>query len=381
MVGKRFEALDGWRGFAALAVAVYHVPIEHPLRHLAGWKNMELFVDFFFVLSGFVIMHAWGARLDGMEAARRFAQKRFWRIWPLHFTILLAFLAIELMKLGAGNLVALPTQEAPFTNSRSWEALISNILMLQALNTHGSTTWNAPAWSISVEFWSYLLFALVLLAFRGKNLGRALLAVAALGLAGVAYFSPIYLFATHDFGLFRAVYGFFLGAATYRLMSSDRVVIEGGTGVEIAVVLALASYLMSTGVNLTSLVAPLIFAGIIMIFCEGRGALTRVLESRPVQALGLWSYSIYLVHALLFYTLRLALVGAEKVTGLNLTAGGAGNERYFSTGSLAGDLGVIAGLLALTVAISALTYRHIERRFMDNAAVPATRAGTHAATA
>ena len=84
----RYEALDGWRGIAALAIAFYHAPIAHPLREGAAWKNWELFVDFFFVLSGFVIAHAWLKRLDGTEAAKSFLSRRFWRVWPLHVTIL-----------------------------------------------------------------------------------------------------------------------------------------------------------------------------------------------------------------------------------------------------------------------------------------------------
>lgn len=370
MQAKRFEALDGWRGIAALAIAFYHAPIAHSLRAAAGWKNMELFVDFFFVLSGFVIMHAWGKRLDGAADAKVFVQKRFWRIWPLHFSILMAFLAIEVVKAAMGAVIALPSDEPTFAGSRSWAALLSNILMLQSLNLHGTTSWNGPAWSISVEFWTYLVFAGAMLAFRAR-IDRALIVIALAALAGVAWFSPIWLFATHDFGLLRAIYGFFLGAATYRLVQSGRVEITGGTGAEVAVVLALVSYLLSTGVNVTSLMAPVIFSGVILFFSQGRGLLTRVLESRPIQALGLWSYSIYLVHALLFYGLRLALVLVEKVTKLPLTAAGSGNERIFTFGSGAVDLLAIVALLAVTIAISARTYRYIERPFMAASEKPA----------
>lgn len=370
MQTKRFEALDGWRGIAALAIAFYHAPIAHSLRAAAGWKNMELFVDFFFVLSGFVIMHAWGKRLEGPAEAKVFVQKRFWRIWPLHFSILLAFLAIEVVKAALGAVIALPSDEPTFAGSRSWTALLSNILMMQSLNLHGTTSWNGPAWSISVEFWTYLVFAGAMLAFRAR-IDRALVVIALAALAGVAWFSPIWLFATHDFGLLRAIYGFFLGAATYRLVRSGRVEITGGTGAEVAVVLALVSYLISTGVNVTSLMAPVIFSAVILFFSQGRGLVTRVLESRPIQALGLWSYSIYLVHALLFYVLRLALVLVEKVTKLPLTAAGSGNERIFTFGNGAVDLLAIVALLAVTIAISAKTYRYIERPFMAGAEKPA----------
>lgn len=362
---KRFEALDGWRGIAALAIAFYHAPVMHGLRDAAGWKNMELFVDFFFVLSGFVIMHAWGKRLDGTDAARTFVSKRFWRIWPLHFTILLAFFAVEVLKSGLGAVIALPSDEPSFAGSRSWLSLLTNITMMQSLNLHGTTTWNGPAWSISVEFWTYLVFAATMLAFRA-NINRALMGMALVGLVGVATLSPIWLFATHDFGLLRAIYGFFLGAATYRLVQSGRLELEGGTGVEIAVVLALISYLTATGVNITSLLAPVIFAAVILFFSQGRGLLTRALESRPIQALGTWSYSIYLVHALLFYGLRLVLVLVEKVTKLPLTAGGVGNERVFTFGSTAFDLLAIVALMAVTIAISAKTYRFIEKPFMKD---------------
>ncbi len=363
METKRYGALDGWRGLAALAIAFYHAPIANPLREFAGWKNWELFVDFFFVLSGFVIMHAWGQRLTDAAAMRDFMQRRFWRIWPLHFAILFAFFGIELLKSGLLAFVSLPLEDGPFSGSRSWFALLTNITMTQSLNTHGTTTWNGPAWSISVEFWTYLVFAVVVLAAR-RHLDKVLLPIALLAMLAVWTLSPIYLFATHDFGLFRAIFGFFLGAATYRLVRSDRFVVEGGTGVEIAVVIALASYLLATGVNVSSLFAPFVFAGVIVVFSSGRGLLSGVLESRPVQALGLWSYSIYLVHALLYYVLRLVLIAAEKALKLPLTLSGSGNDRVFTFGSTAANLTVIALLLLVTIMISAQTYRFIERPYM-----------------
>lgn len=373
MESKRYEALDGWRGLAALAIAFYHAPIANPLREYAGWKNWELFVDFFFVLSGFVIMHAWGQRLTDASAARDFVQRRFWRIWPLHFTILFAFFGIEMLKSVLLAFVALPLEEGPFAGSRSWFALLTNITMTQSLNTHGTTTWNGPAWSISVEFWTYLVFAGVMLAAR-RHLDKVLLPIALLAMLAVWMLSPIYLFATHDFGLFRAIFGFFLGAATYRLVRSERFVVEGGTGVEIAVVIALASYLVATGLNASSLFAPFVFAGVIVVFSSGHGVLTKLLESRPVQALGLWSYSIYLVHALLYYVLRLVLIAVEKVLKLPLTQSGSGNDRVFTFGGTMADLAVIALLLLVTIVISAQTYRFIERPYMVSRPKAAARA-------
>lgn len=370
MQAKRFETLDGWRGIAALAIAFYHAPFAHPLRDLSGWKNWELFVDLFFVLSGFVICHAWGSRLKDSGGAKDFTLRRFWRVWPLHFAVLMAFVLIEVAKAGAGLVLAnLPLDDAPFTGGRSWSALVSNIVMIQSLNLHGTTTWNGPAWSISVEFWTYLIFAATMLAFGARST-RAFLVLALAGAAGIAAFSPIWLFTTHDFGLFRAMFGFFLGAVAYRLLNSGRFEIAGGTIAEIVTVLAMIAFLASTGPNRTSMLAPPVFAVLILVFARGRGHVTAALESRPVQALGLWSYSIYLVHALIYYVLRLALVFVEKVMKLPLTASGSGNERVFTLGNGILDIGAIIALLALTIWLSGKTYRLIEKPFMAGKTEP-----------
>ena len=70
----RFEVLDAWRGIAALLVAVYHFQTMHHAAFLPFVRNSYLFVDFFFVVSGFVIAHAYAGRLetrrDALEIGR-----------------------------------------------------------------------------------------------------------------------------------------------------------------------------------------------------------------------------------------------------------------------------------------------------------------------
>jgi peptidoglycan/LPS O-acetylase OafA/YrhL len=362
MHANRYETLDGWRGLAALAITFYHVPVAHALRDMAGWKNLEFFVDFFFVLSGFVICHAWGRRIAGVGDAITFMNRRFWRVWPLHIVILGAFLLIECVEWLAVRAIGLSLGDAPFTGPSSVASLLSNIVLMQSLNLHGTTTWNGPAWSISVEFWTYLAFAGVMLFAAGRT--WAMVAMAALGALVIAIFSPIWLFATHDFGLARAFYGFFAGAVAYRLISPKASDERSGSVLEIAAVLAMAVWMAGTGKNWTSMLAPIVFVGLVVVFARGGGILSRLLLSKPVQLLGLWSYSIYLVHTLIYYGLRLVLVAAEKKLGWTFTASGAGSERLFSFGGGIANATVIIALLALTIAISALTYRWIEKPFM-----------------
>jgi peptidoglycan/LPS O-acetylase OafA/YrhL len=61
---NRFEALDGWRGICACLVVLFHFHGYSPIYSWGLIRNSYLFVDFFFVLSGFVIAWNYATRLD-----------------------------------------------------------------------------------------------------------------------------------------------------------------------------------------------------------------------------------------------------------------------------------------------------------------------------
>ena len=61
-------------------------------------RHSYLFVDFFFVLSGFVIAHAYGDRLKSPLEVWQFIVRRFGRVWPLHIAVLAAFIAVAVFK-------------------------------------------------------------------------------------------------------------------------------------------------------------------------------------------------------------------------------------------------------------------------------------------
>jgi peptidoglycan/LPS O-acetylase OafA/YrhL len=80
-VNHRFVALDGLRGIAAGAVVLYHLGTATGLPWLA--PRGYLAVDFFFVLSGFVIAHAYGERLrTACLSPMQFLRVRLRRLWP-----------------------------------------------------------------------------------------------------------------------------------------------------------------------------------------------------------------------------------------------------------------------------------------------------------
>ena len=147
----RFATLDGMRGLAALVVAWAHVG---ELLGLALPPHSELAVDFFFVLSGFVIAQAYEERLASSMGLLEFIKIRVIRLHPLLMlgcAISLAVLALDSAS-GNGN--------SP--GSLAWAAIAAIFLIpLHSLDSPGAFPLDGPAWSLFAEYWVNILFALI----------------------------------------------------------------------------------------------------------------------------------------------------------------------------------------------------------------------------
>src|ERR1700709_560293 len=177
-ISTRFRALDGWRGVCALLVAAHHIEVHGFLYWQPLIRNAWLFVDFFFVLSGFVIAHAYGAHLEKGPEIKAFVIRRFGRLWPLHAAMLLALIGLELAHLAIAHGHPIPGARPAFPAGRAPSAILTNLFLVQSLGLHPYETWNGPAWSISTEFYTYLIFAAVcFVAPRFRILLSLLLAV------------------------------------------------------------------------------------------------------------------------------------------------------------------------------------------------------------
>ena len=93
---KRYETLDALRGVAALAVLIFHLSAFGLGANLA--PHAYLAVDFFFVLSGFVIAHAYGEALASSLSWFDFARRRVFRLFPLALFGAVFGLAVLLLK-------------------------------------------------------------------------------------------------------------------------------------------------------------------------------------------------------------------------------------------------------------------------------------------
>ena len=287
---SRFTALDSLRGICALIVVLFHYPIaDATIRTLPLIANGYLFVDFFFVLSGFVIASVYESRLGTGREGWSFIVRRFGRLWPLHCFVLVIFVLAASIK-----------GEVGVDECRSVGAIFTNIALVHGLGMHSCLTWNDPSWSISVEWILYIVFACIaLLKVRGWMYG----VLAAVGICVLAFLAPDGQQSTFDFGFFRGLGGFFAGCLITRLRPR-----EMGTPVEAAVVAIVVTFVCA---SVLQIFAPIVFSLAVYVFSGSSGILSRILNALPFRKLGDWSYSIYMIHPIvvavmmqfgLFYT-------------------------------------------------------------------------------
>ena len=301
---RRFEALDSLRGICAILVVMFHMPVASHWRDWALVQHGYLFVDYFFVLSGFVIAHAYAERLKTARDGGRFMVRRLGRVWPLHVLMLGAFIGLELCRLWFHIDAA-----TPFVRDRSIEAIFANLLLVQAWHILPSLTWNGPAWTLSAEVACYLIFAWLVLAApkRFRWIGAVL---AVIGGIMVLMFARRWMNTTYDYAVPRAVYGFFLGCLLQGVwMRIPRPAGWAATALEIATVLIIGGFIAWAQGPVTVAVTVL-FIGVVWVFAGEDGAVSRVLDHPALVTLGRWSFAIYMVH---MFVLTVMMIVARKL--------------------------------------------------------------------
>lgn len=213
-------ALTSVRFLLALGVVLFHYQLQWKWDTMADtglFDRARLGVDVFFILSGFVLTHAYRDALQAETLGyRRFIVARFARIYPAH----VAVLGLILMMITVAHLVGADFDEKLYNPL----GLLATLLLIHAwFPGIFVAEWNGPSWSLSAEWFVYLLFPAF--AWIGLRLARrpgvllvltALLFVA-LDLFYQAAFGDIVVHAENRMGILRIIPEFLYGIALYRL--------------------------------------------------------------------------------------------------------------------------------------------------------------------
>ncbi|MEO6388113.1 MAG: acyltransferase [Croceibacterium sp.] len=345
----RFVALDSLRGLAALSVLLFHTGNFGLIAGLAVFQHSWLLVDFFFVLSGFVIAASYGDRLAQGFSRGKFLALRLGRVVPLHLAVVAVFTAAEFLVF------------RPWLHERHdlWH-LLRGALLLDGFAQHTGNFFAPVSWSISVEI---VLYALAALLFGRGRLG----AVLAAGMVGAALAALMVQWNEPGFSFLmqRGVLGFGLGVLCYAIHRHRGKVAPSGrlSVAEIAVALAITALLhFQPFGNRTIVAADGLFALAVLAYAHDGGFGSLVLHSRPMVWLGTLSYSLYMTHLIVIIALNRGL--PRLFTALGRTDLLAAKPSTF--GLLSVELGPVAdtaltlALLALVLGISALSWRWLE---------------------
>lgn len=288
---RRFVVLDFYRFVAALGVFIFHLKnIDQGIS--PAWNgSYGLFVDMFFILSGFVISYSYPATSTGIRAYGRFMVRRIARIYPLHLLTLLAFAGLVLLG------IAGPTVHSGLAD------FVYNLFLVQAWGVTNHLSFNTPAWSISAELFCYLLFPLLmLLAASVRPIVLAIIVAAAYGILAHAWL-PIWAErsqmygANFDYGMLRALPSFLNGillTVLFRLSGPYR-----SKPVAIAGIALFLLSVLILNVFAKPDLAIILFSLAILLTAVGESAFKRFPGSAWLGRLGNTSYAIYMLHELL----------------------------------------------------------------------------------
>ena len=352
---NKLESFETYRGFAALMIAAIHFKVNSPLVNHVFANGF--FVHFFFTLSGFVIYLNYRDRISSFKSMIFFLKKRFLRLYPLHALFLIIFLSIEISKYFLEiNYEIIANNKAFSINN--YQSLIGNLFLIQTFFDYNS--FNTPSWSISAEYYTYILFALVLMFFAKKTfvIILFLICVVIFRINSNVNFGINYTY----YSFLDCIYCFFIGLLFCKLFFKH----SNSNFYKMNYQIFCFVFLITSIVSMIFLkdeyqyLLPLIF-GILLFFSaklNKNDFMGKFICNKYLVYLGTISYSVYMCHLFVFWALTQIY---RFVFNVNTTEDIEGVVRI-DLNLLESNLMVIISYI-LTIFFSHILYKYFETKF------------------
>ena len=348
--------LETLRGLAALAVAFYHYPSESLLFIQKGHMAVYLF----FSLSGFVITLNYFRKINNLNSLINFQKKRFFRLYPIHFFVLILVLLIQCLKYvlielgfpaGSEAFTGNPDMESKGTSWYSLKNFILHIFLLQAVIDYGYwLSWNGAAWTISTEFYTYFVFGvMVLISLRKSYLFITLIIIYLIFNQNIFDFVDTYLnLKLHR--VFQACLVYFL---TGSLMFFIYETLKFRINDFIFFGLVFTSIYFNNYLSNHTLFSILI---LLVALLKNTSFSYILLNNKILVYLGTISYSFYMIHQVVIYI----FIQILKVFNLGYSF----SENFSgATGSIFYDTIITISYTIISIIIAIFMHRYIENKF------------------
>jgi len=289
--------LDALRLIASAGIVVGHVIVFVDAGPDATWpravqESLSMFVDMFFVISGFVIAFVYSQKMIDVRSFGLFLRKRLARLAPLHWLTLALFIGI--------GMFARAHHFGPnHDNVYDLDCAPVSFFFLNSTGLCPHQSFNSVSWSISAEMIMYLCSPALFWVRRRSGLG--LLAIVIVSLVGLTWLLPdrSWLTLTHSGGVLRAVPSFTLGVLFYSLRASLARISIARPGFWIGILAYVAGVISGAA-------QPVLLVLLYATVAFGIGADAQQRSGRFVSALaagGQLTYSSYMLHLLVILVL------------------------------------------------------------------------------
>jgi peptidoglycan/LPS O-acetylase OafA/YrhL len=349
-LSHKYQALDGFRGVAALLVVLFHTAYVGSVSEAVFIQNSYLFVHLFFILSGFVMSHAYGER---DVTFKFFFIKRFFRIFPLHVLMLIVFIVMEFAKLILDS-QGFHFNNTPFSNGKEVVEILPNLLLIQSwVASFNTLSWNFPSWSVSIEFYMYMIFFII--------------SYIKLRYIWVIIFllCTYFLFKSTSYSyILNGLMSFPLGIFIYSLHKNLNVRMNFSIMSVIEGLSIFSIFYLLADKNPNTVLVNFLFSMLVLIFALEQGMISKIMRSYFFTYLGKISYSIYMTHVAIIAAYFIIIILVERFFNVDFFKIISGT-RYIDFGNPVLNNVALFSFLILVVFISSVTYKVVEKRGIE----------------
>jgi peptidoglycan/LPS O-acetylase OafA/YrhL len=268
-------------------------------------------------------------------------------------------LFIQILKYFAVNYFELKSGQIAFGDWYTLKDFVANLFLIQAIfNYFYVFSWNGAAWSISTEFYVYIIFGILFMITQKKLIPFVIfiyLLNKNLNFFPISYFDNFLSIFNAVF--FYCIFYFSAGCFLYYIYKylHNRIVINNFFSIFFFFILLLLKYFNE---NLFIKYNSIIFASIIIVslLLEKKTYVYKFLNLKPLVFLGTISYSFYLIHQVVIYLFIQFCRFILKIDfPVDIKSGSVSN-----TGNIFYDTIIHLNYIVLKVLISYLIFKFIE---------------------
>jgi peptidoglycan/LPS O-acetylase OafA/YrhL len=351
---RYFHTLDALRFFAFFKVFLFHLPLSYPGAFDYLTKGGEVAVQFFFVLSGFLITYLIIAEKQqtGHLDFKRFFARRALRIWPLYYLMVAFAFATPFIL----SVLRLEHSDAGYQPNLFCSLLFLENYMTIATHQAPNVSPLGVMWSVCVEEHFYILWGIALYLLDTRHLPKLIFYCLLLAPVSRIVFTALN-YRTLD--LLTNIDLFALGAGPAYLLhkrpeSFERRMARLHSSLKIcyaAIVVGLALIAPHLSGATSTILAPtilgLLFAGLLALFVPQWSTL-RISDTSIFTKLGIYTYGLYLFHTIVINFLGRMVARAG-----------------YSLEPVINGVCFAALALAASIAVSMLSYKYFEKPFLS----------------